>query len=82
LQHFDPSAQHFCTPAQQPWFSAQHFFADSQQPSFVSAEQQADSSAQQANFIVQQLATVVTAFVGAQQVFASAERAEPFVEDC
>jgi hypothetical protein len=54
--------------------------ADSQQPSFASAEQQADLSAQQANFDVQQLATVATTFVEAQQVFASAKRAEPFVQ--
>ena len=46
---------------QQPLFSEQHFRPFSQQPSLASATQQADFSAQQARFLVQQLSELLAA---------------------
>jgi hypothetical protein len=69
-------------------FSVQHFWPFSQQPSFASATQQADFTAQQAIFFMQQLAcfatsapeqqaaTLATAFFGPQHAFASWQQAE------
>jgi hypothetical protein len=54
VQQAKPSVQHFCTAAQQPFFSEQHLRPFWQQPSLASAAQQAIFALQQARLAVQQ----------------------------
>jgi hypothetical protein len=79
LQQSAPSTQHFWMPPQHPLFSVQHFRPLSQQSSLASATQQADWSAQQASFLVQQLSALSTTLDSCLAVSFVEQQAATFV---